>query len=310
MKNPYVKIARPDHWIKQLFIIPGIILAIFLIKDVVFNLNLCFKIILGFLSTCLIASTNYVINEYLDAEFDKYHPTKKTRPMVTENMNKKIIFAEYFVLAILGLLVAYFVSIPFFVVDFTLFIMGILYNVKPFRTKDIPFLDVLSESINNALRLLLGWFIITNKYLPPSSIIIGYWMFGAFLMAIKRYSEYRIINNPEQAALYRKSFKKYTEKSLLISSVFYALLSVFLCGAFLIKYKIELIFCIPLLCILFCYYINISFKPDSAVQNPEKLYKEKKLLILLLLFIMLFTILLFIDIPILNKLLDTSLIMI
>ena len=65
-----------------------------------------------------------------------------------------------------------------------------------------------------------------------------------------------------------------------------------------------------LVCFLFCYYINISFKPDSAVQNPEKLYKEKKLLILLLLFIILFTILLFINIPILNKLLDKNLIMI
>ena len=308
MKNSYVKIARPDHWIKQLFIVPGIVLAFFLVKDTVFNLSLALKIIIGFLSTCLIASANYVINEYLDADSDKYHPTKKNRPMITENMNKKVVWAEYSILAILGLIFAYFVSIPFFIVDFTLFIMGILYNVKPFRTKDIPFIDVLSESINNALRLLLGWFIITNKYLPPASIIGGYWMFGAFLMSIKRYSEYRMINNPEQASLYRKSFAKYTEHSLLISSVFYSLLSIFLCSTFLIKYKIELLLCIPFLCGLFCYYISISFKQDSAVQNPEKLYRETKLLILLVLYIILFAILLFINIPILNKLLDQNLI--
>lgn len=310
MKNPYIRIARPDHWIKQLFIIPGMIIALFLVKDVVFDLNIIFKIVLGFLSTCTIASANYVINEYLDAEFDKYHPIKKNRPMVTENMNKKIIYAEYFILAVLGLICASFVSIPFLIVDFTLLIMGILYNVKPFRTKDIPFLDVLSESVNNALRLLLGWFIITNKYLPPASIVFGYWMFGAFLMAIKRYSEYRMINNPELASLYRKSFGKYTEHSLLLSAVFYALLSVFLCGTFLIKYKIELLLTIPFLCGLFCYYIILSFKQDSAVQSPEKLYKEKKLLILLILYFTLFTVLLFIDIPFLNKLLDQNLVVI
>ena len=308
MKNPYIKIARPDHWIKQLFIVPGIIIAIFLIKDVTFDTTLLFHIIVGFLGTCFIASANYVINEYLDAEFDKYHPTKKYRPMVTQNMNKKIIYVEYFVLAILGLLCAYFVSIPFFIVDFILLIMGILYNVKPFRTKDIPFLDVLSESINNVLRLLLGWFIITNKYLPPVSIMGGYWMFGAFLMAMKRYAEYRMINDPKQAALYRKSFAKYTEKSLLVSSFFYALLSIFLCGTFLIKYKIELILAIPVLCGLFCYYLYISFKPDSAVQKPEKLYKEKKLLIFLMIFIILFIVLLFVDIPILSRLLDQTLV--
>ncbi len=42
--------------------------------------------------------------------------------------------------------------------------MGVLYNVKPFRTKDIAYLDVLSESINNAIRLLLGWFFVTADY--------------------------------------------------------------------------------------------------------------------------------------------------
>ena len=127
-------------------------------------------------------------------------------------------------------------------------------------------------------------------------------------MAMKRYSEYRMINNPKQAELYRKSFKHYTEETLLISSVFYALLSIFLCGTFLIKYKIELLLCIPFLCFLFCYYIHISFKQDSAVQRPEKLYKEKNLMIFLIMFIVLFFILLYINIPHLDKLLDSSLI--
>ena len=308
MKNPYVKIARPDHWIKQLFIIPGIIIGIFLIKNINYDINFIINIILGFIGTCFIASANYVINEFLDAEFDKYHPTKKNRPMVTQNMKTSIVYTEYFVLAILGLICSYFVSFPFFITALVLLIMGVLYNVKPIRTKDIPFLDVLSESVNNALRLLLGWFIITDAYLPPVSIVISYWMFGAFLMAVKRYAEYRMINDPKTAALYRKSFAKYTEHTLLVSSVFYALISVFLCGTFLIKYKIELVLCIPFLCLLFCYYLYIAFKPDSAVQKPEKLYKEKSLLLFLVGFVILFVVLLFIDIPFLKQLLDQTLI--
>ena len=35
-----------------------------------------------------------------------------------------------------------------------LLLMGIAYNVPPLRTKDRPYLDVLSESVNNPLRLL------------------------------------------------------------------------------------------------------------------------------------------------------------
>jgi decaprenyl-phosphate phosphoribosyltransferase len=79
--------------------------------------------------------------------------------------------------------------------------MGLVYNVKPVRTKDRQYLDVLSESVNNALRVLLGWSAIISDVLPPSSILLAYWMGGAYLMAIKRYSEYRFINSSEQAGL-------------------------------------------------------------------------------------------------------------
>jgi hypothetical protein len=34
---------------------------------------------------------------------------------------------------------------------------GIFYNVRPMRTKDRAYLDVISESINNPLRLMIGW---------------------------------------------------------------------------------------------------------------------------------------------------------
>lgn len=104
-------------------------------------------------------------------------------------------------------------------------------------------------------------------------------------MATKRYSEYRMINDKSVAAHYRKSFRYYTEKSLLISAFFYALMSVFFCGVFMIKYRTELILDIPLLCGLFCLYLNISYKEDSSAQKPEKLFHEKGLMLYLLLFL-------------------------
>lgn len=70
---------RLDHWIKQLFIVPGVVCGIYLTKDIV-SLSigsLLLSFLLGLLGTSLIASANYVINEYLDAEFDKFHPIKK-----------------------------------------------------------------------------------------------------------------------------------------------------------------------------------------------------------------------------------------
>lgn len=293
----YIKIARPDHWVKNAFIFPGIVIA-FLLTECELNITqLIIKFIAGFFATCFIASANYVINEWLDAEFDKFHPTKKFRPVVSENMKFSLVMVEYFVCIILGVLLSLVVNVQFLIVELVLLFMGVLYNVKPIRTKDIVYLDVLSESINNMLRLLLGWFIITDKFIPPSSILIGYWFAGAFLMATKRFAEYRMIGDPNQAGLYRKSFKYYTEVKLLVSSFFYAMCATFFIGIFMIKYRMQYIIGMPFIFGLFCFYLSIAYKPDSAAQKPEKLYKEKSLLIYLLILIVVLLALTFIDIP-------------
>ena len=302
----YLRIARFDHWIKQLFMLPGAWLACVMTPA---NSRRTFLLlIIGLGATSLAASANYVINEWLDAEFDKYHPMKKNRPAVTQGLNPKIVFFEYTFLLVVALVVASFINWPVFVIIAVLFVMGIFYNVRPFRTKDIPYLDVISESVNNALRFAIGWFCVTESFYPPLSFVMGYWMAGAFLMAAKRFAEYRMIGNPEQAKLYRKSFGSYNEITLLLSSVFYGFLSVFFCGIFLIKYKIELLLIIPFICGLFCYYLSICYKPDSAAQKPEKLFREKWLMLYVLFIILLFLILYNIRIPGLDIFLHTDLV--
>lgn len=296
----YIKIARPDHWVKNVFIMPGLVLALILINTPDNWGSFLVKLGAGFFATCLIASANYVINEWLDAEFDQYHPTKKNRPVVSQNMKFSLVMAEYAVCIVLGLGLSIAVNIPFLLTELWLLAMGVLYNVKPVRTKDIVYLDVLSESINNMIRLLLGWFIVCEDVYPPSSIMVGYWMAGAFLMAVKRYAEYRMINNPSLAGAYRKSFAKYTEATLLCSSFFYALCATFLIGIFLLKYRIEYIAAIPVLFLLFCYYLYIAHKPDSAAQKPEKLFREKKLMVLVGILVVLFAVLTVTDIPIMK----------
>lgn len=303
----YIKIARIDHWIKNMFIVPGIAVAILLLDESQRSVNIL-HIIIGFFATCFIASANYVINEWLDAEFDKFHPTKKFRPVVGGNVKFKFVIVEYLIFAGLGIILSLFINYLFVITEIWLLVMGLLYNIKPIRTKDIIFLDVLSESVNNMIRLLLGWFIITKSVFPPVSILVGYWMAGAFLMGTKRLAEYRMIGNPEVAGLYRKSFKYYTEKTLFGSSFFYALCSTFCIGIFLVKYRIEYVVGMPFMFALFAYYVMMAFNEDSAVQKPEKLYREKKLLLLVGLVIVIFVVLTILDIPSLHSFSDPYLI--
>ena len=307
----YIRIMRPDHWIKQLFIFPGFLFAYILIGSEL-NLTHLISFITAFVAVSLIASANYVINEWLDAEFDKFHPTKKNRSVVTEDVKSNIVWTLWGVLTCAGFCIGQLINFYFLMMLVWLWVMGIAYNIKPFRTKDIFILDVLTESVNNMIRLLLGWFIIfdatENPVLPPISIVIGYWMLGAFLMAIKRYAEYRMIGNPIIAGKYRKSFKSYSEKSLLTSAFFYAMCSVFFIGVFLVKYRIELVLFMPFFIGLFCYYFWLSYAKDSAVQKPEKLYREKWLMAYCCLVAVIFTALMLVDIPQLKILTDINLI--
>ena len=167
---------RPDHWIKQLFILPGFFFAGLLINVQTDSEIIC-RLILGFFAVSLIASANYVINEWLDAEFDKFHPTKKNRSVVTEDVKGSVVWTLWVVLTCAGFFIGQLINFYFLMMLVWLWVMGIAYNVKPLRTKDIFILDVLSESINNMIRLLLGWFIVfdvaENPLLPPISIVIG-----------------------------------------------------------------------------------------------------------------------------------------
>src|SRR3546814_13859550 len=102
-------------------------------------------------------------------------------------------------------------------------------------------------------------------------------MGGAFLMTVKRFAEYRNITGShgrEALHLYRRSFRHYTEKRLLVVSFLYAQMAAFFLAVFLIKYRVEYLISFPLFALLFATYLWIGLKEDSTAQAPERLLKE------------------------------------
>jgi len=294
----YIAIARPDHWCKNVFMALGVVLAYFCHPEA-FGAGVAVSIFWAVATTCLIASSNYVINEILDAPSDLAHPVKRHRPIPAGMVKLGIAYAEWIVLGIVGLFMASALNWPFFFSSLFLLVMGVIYNVRPMRSKEVAYVDVLSESINNPIRLLLGWFAVAPMEFPPVSLLIAYWMIGAFFMASKRFSEYRAIAHRADAGAYRSSFRYYNEEKLLISMFFYTTCFALFLGVFIIRYHLELILIVPLVAGFVSYYLHIAFKQDSAAQAPEKLYRETGLMLYLTVCVLAFAGLMFVEIPVL-----------
>lgn len=297
----HIQIARIDHWFKNVFVFPGVVVALGMDPSLFSASELPIRLFLGLLSVCLVASSNYVINEVLDAPHDRLHPTKCNRPVPSGIVNIPMAYVQWFALMVIGMGIAFQISVAFAVTMFVLWVMGCIYNIPPVRSKDLPYLDVLSEAVNNPLRMLAGWYIAGSLAIPPSSLLLSYWMIGCYFMGMKRFAEYRHIDDPVRAAAYRKSFSFYTEPRLLVSVMFYASAAMLFFGSFLIRYRFELIFSFPMLALVMATYLSLAFKEDSAVQRPEGLYREPTLMAAVISCTLVMAMLMFMDIPLLHE---------
>jgi 4-hydroxybenzoate polyprenyltransferase len=300
----HIHLLRLDHSVKQIFVVPGIVIAASL-AGAVLNKALCVRLLLGLGAVVAVASSNYVLNELLDAPFDRMHPTKCLRPAACRSISVPLAYVQWLTCAAIGFALAAAVSKFLLLSVVGLWVMGCLYNIPPVRTKDVPYLDVLSESINNPIRLLVGWYIVTSAVIPPVSLLIAYWMLGAYFMALKRFSEYRQIGR-DSAMKYRQSFEFYTEQSLLTSVLFYATTAMLFFGAFIMRYRMEMVFAFPFIALLMADYFKLSFVEDSPVQNPEKLYREPRIMALLVLCCLVLTLMLYVNLPWLTRLFPKS----
>ena len=296
-----IAVARPEQWSKHIFILPGLLIGAALTGE---QVGLA-EVAVGLAAACVLASANYVLNEWLDASFDRHHPLKGNRPAAMGRLSARILAAEYVVLLVVGLGLAATLSAAFLAAA-ALFAAGaIVYNVRPLRAKERVHLDIIVEAANNPLRLLFGWFIVTPTTLPPLSLLLLYWCGGAFLMAAKRLAEYRYLverAGPELAGRYRKSFHGYDQTSLLLTCFLYGLLSSFCLAIFLIKYRAELVLAVPLFVWMFIHYLRVAMQERTLAESPEKFYHQRGLVPLLLALVAAVTLLSIVDMPVIERL--------
>lgn len=288
----YIGAMRLNRWPRSFSIIVGVIAAIyttgFANKDL---LTLLINFLLAFVVTFLICITNYIINEIVDAPTDAFHPIKHNRPVASDLVSIKILL----IIAVAFTFIAFLITFKFFSIKLaisllSLLVMGLLYNINPIRLKDIIYIDAISESANNPIRFLIGWYCIGVNTNPPISYLICWWAIGSFLMFGKRLSEKRIFHKDE-AKYYRKSLGIYTEaslvKSMIISSITFLIPFFYM---IIIKLNIYTAILLPLSAIYIVWILLEAWKGKYLIDEPEVILKQAPfiiLIIILLIFVVL-----------------------
>jgi 4-hydroxybenzoate polyprenyltransferase len=276
----YLKVARVDHWLKNIFIVFGHAVAVVLVLNLEIDGPLIVQAVLSLIPACLIASANYILNEILDAPFDKLHPRKNARPIPAGKVSVPILWGIMAGCIVLGFALAFwwFKNPGYWIALGLLLFSGLVYNVQPVRLKDRAYLDVIAESFNNPIRLWLGWFaLVETMRFPPLSIMLAWWCFGGLLMTGKRYSEFRFIDDKELSGQYRKSFQVYTDRSLIIAMITYANLFCFCAGWAMCSYAPlnNLVFVFPLVILAVVMYFRHAMSEIGARLEPEQLLQNK-----------------------------------
>jgi 4-hydroxybenzoate polyprenyltransferase len=297
----YLRAMRLGRWPRSLAIFVGSTAFFYLYRDPLTGIEpsrILFQSLFAFLLTWAISTANYIINEIVDAPYDVHHPTKKDRPLVKGEIQKipLLLLAVVMVTLSLYLAVQHFCR-PFFFSLLALLVAGFVYNIKPVRTKDIPFLDSISESANNPIRFLIGWFAFASPEVwPPLSLLLCWWAFGNFLMIAKRLSEFRLLK--ERAGNYRNSLRRYSEGALMFGMATSA--AIFFLCYFYFSYTFKLesfLFFSPFVFFYFFLFFRKTMREDEIMEEPERLFIHLKFALYTLFLVAIFFLSSFLDRP-------------
>jgi decaprenyl-phosphate phosphoribosyltransferase len=293
----YLQALRLERWPRSAAIFLGTAAVFFLHRGPVSSFSvpeIILRAVLSFLLTWTISTANYVVNEIVDAPTDIHHPVKRYRPLVQGRIKKGpfILIGLGLTAAGLSLAMAFF-SPSFFFSLLALLGAGFIYNLKPIRTKDIPFLDSISESANNPIRFLIGWYAFApGQIFPPLPLLLAWWSFGNFLMTAKRLSEFRLLG--DKAADYRLSHKKYSRILLLFGMI--ASAAVFLASSFVVILSFRLyrfLIVLPILLLYVLLFFRKTLEEKEVMEEPESLLRNPLIALLSLVLIIVFALSLF-----------------
>lgn len=179
MLAAYFKLLRPSHWIKNFLVFVPLIFSLN-----IFQYDRLMLAINAFAAFCLMASSIYIINDFLDIEKDREHHKKKNRPLASGKIHPLSALVLALLLFFMSSMIAIMINPIFSAILAGYFLLNIAYS---FYLKHIVIIDLLLVSSFYLLRVYAGAKAID---VPITSWLLFITFFLAlFIVCGKRYSE-------------------------------------------------------------------------------------------------------------------------
>lgn len=282
----YFGLLRIKHYLKNV-----LILLPFLCGKQLLNWELWKRVIPGFFAFCLLSSAVYIINDIIDREKDKNHPTKCNRPIASGAVSIKTAVIIAVILLILSGTCNYFTYSGWqaWLVLGIYFVLNICYSAG---FKKIPIIDVCILVAGFFMRVLFGAFI--------TNIEISNWMYLTVIMFCfylafgKRRNELirqQDGSTREVLKYYNQSFlDKFMYICLAITLIFYSLWCVD--ANIVASVGNRLVWTIPFV-LAICMKYSLDIEGNSDGDPVNVVLKDKVLILMILLYAIAFGLLLY-----------------
>ena len=193
-----LQLLRPSQWSKN-----ALLFGALLFSKHLFDAPEVLRVLAGFASFCLIASTAYVMNDLRDIERDRRHPQKRHRPLPSGRVSPGLALAIGVCVGVAGLGLAAALGMRFFGLVAFYLVWQVAYT---FSMKEVVILDVMALAAGFVIRAVAGGVVIDVPISPW--LVICTFLLALFMGFAKRRHEVILLD--AGAADHRRSLREYS----------------------------------------------------------------------------------------------------
>jgi decaprenyl-phosphate phosphoribosyltransferase len=266
-KSPrvYLEALRPPQWIKN-----TLVLAAPLAAGEIFEQKA--QVTLAVVSFVFASSFGYLVNDWIDREFDQIHPTKKRRPFASGRLEGRHFIMLLLLCGACATLPLMFLPSPFALTLVSYLCLTLSYSLV---IKNLPVLEMFWLALGFLIRGLAGSTLIDES--PTGWFVITIFFGSLFLVSTKRRAEIWRIESNSTRRVIDKYTREFISSTLLVSMS----ITILVFGLWVYESHPHSIFAqISFVSFAFSMFMYLYLCDKGDAETPEKLLFSNRILLL------------------------------